>query len=227
VSFQWKYNPNNCDFINISAPDFDTDELTVGIIAGYWGHRSNDKYYRATLPVSIEYPRKGFNVAAVMMPVEVPSSITIQAECGTRNPRDTKTEISRNEIGIELTDGHVWNGSGSIISYSTAPSIGYGRLMDVAFINGSESLGATVFQWQRSSRCQALKIRAEDRYRKESYPSVELAIKGWSEHPNNATKRVVTLPYTINMGTNNYYVISVKLASSISNAAEYIYADCL
>jgi len=225
VSFQWKYNRDNCDFINISAQGFGINELTVGIIAGEWSHRSNDKYYRATLPVSIGYPRAGFNVAAVMMPVDVPSSVIIRAECGTHNPRDTKTEISRNEIGVELTDGHIWNGSGSIISSSTAPSTGYGRVKDIAFINGSESIGATVFQWQRSSRCQALKIRAEDRYRKDSYPSVELAIKGWDEHPNNATKRFVTLPYTLNMGTNNYYVISVKLATS--NPADYIYADCL
>jgi hypothetical protein len=228
VSFQWKYNRANCDFINISASDFGTDELTVGIIAGKWSHRSNDKYYRATLPVSIGHPRAGFNVAAVMMPVEVSSPVTIRAECGTHNPRDTKTEISRNEIGVELTDGHVWNGSGSIISYNTVPSTGYGRVKDIAFVNGSENIGATVFQWQRSSRCQALKIHAKNRDLNESYPSVELAIKGWSEHPNNATKWFVTLPYTLNIGMDGrYYVISAKLASSTSNPADYIYADCL
>ena len=137
VSFQWMHNPNNCDFINISAPDFGTDEITVGIIAGEWKNRNNDKYYRAKLPVSIGHPRKGYNIAAILTPISASNPITIEAKCKTINPRDSKTEISRDEIGIELTDGTIWNGSGSIISRETNPSIGYGRVKDIAFINGS------------------------------------------------------------------------------------------
>jgi hypothetical protein len=233
VSFQWLYEENYCEFINIDVADdmnpLADKAITVGIIAGPWVNRENDKYYKATLPVSIGYPRKdyadygSYNLAAVMLPEVLPngSSIGIIATCGVGqnwHPPGNKTEISRIQKGIGLVNGHSWFGNASIINYSTTPNTGYGKSKDIARINK----GAAFFQWQPSAFCEKLKIHAN-----EESLSVKLSIKEWSQYPNNDVVSF-SLPYTLNK-TNQagyYYIVSV-LVNQSSTTSNYVYADCI
>lgn len=228
VSFQWKYDTELCDSIQISAYGYsrlnsriNMDNITLGITAGPWSNRSKDEYYRATLPASIEYPRGSWNVIAVTMPemlselkikfpnLDITQGVYISAACrgGATIPLDTKTHISKNSKSISLISNQNWKGSASIISHSTNPDTGYGKTHDTAYINVTQlsDTGKTAFQWQASERCNSIEIIPLDKDQKEintggSFP-ITLTFKEWYLTPFLESKYSIDLPYTLNSDT--------------------------
>lgn len=225
TSFQWMYNASNCDHIDISSSN--GMNYNVGVIAGSWSTRNNDKYYTAKLPVSIGHPRETYNIVGIMLPTNISQNDNLIAKCSNGNAIGSKTEVSRNIKGVPLTTGSIWNGQGSIISASTINEVGYGKTKDVALIKNTNdnSFGTVTFQWQPSSRCSALNIK--DSFDLQQRAS--LSIREWNQGNNVTVLSDVQLPYKINNSTksdlssNKYYVITAR---SNNFASGKIFAEC-
>lgn len=236
VSFQWMWDSNNCDHINIWATDRTTNNawrnaktgnpLTVGIIAGSWDSREQDKYYVATLPISIGHPRQTFNIAAVMLPSKNVGDVDIYAQCSNTAPVGIKVETSTINKEIPLQGGAFWSGQGSVISGVTFPSVSFGRNYDEARL--SKQFGNISFQWQPSNRCESLKIYSGSNRNVD----VELSVKGWSEPQNQKVIQNIRLPYILNnnfglnISSDAYYVFEVKDIYGALNFDD-IYALCI
>jgi hypothetical protein len=105
-----------------------------------------------------------------------------------------------------------WNGTGSIISFSSGNKIGYGLDKDEAAIHSSSSSAVVFFQWEIDSRDgHKLVIDAK------GMKTATIRYGVWSHRSQDIMKKNVSLPYTIDPKKDNvsyadgeYYVISVS-----------------
>jgi hypothetical protein len=202
----------------------------VRIRTGEWGSRANDKTYSAMLPVSIEAHSNNedspWNVTAIILdPFISPANVT--ASCKVSSKVGRKTAISdSNSKGIELNNGWIWQGNGSLIS--TISSSGFGIDKDV--VNLSHPKGAAFFQWQKSVRCTNLNISAR------ISGNYKLRMRGWNVSPNSTPiisrdyylssgrATVLNLAEVSNTFIGNYYLLSVysdiNMSIGVTNAID-------
>lgn len=119
IGFNWVYNSNLCDHIDLSAYDSNNNEVNLNlyILAGELHTRDNDTdiFYKATTPVSIGHPRNYENFIGLMT-AEVPNkNYTIYAECSS-SISDNKYKMTRNANypGFKFSTGYTFADLGTV-----------------------------------------------------------------------------------------------------------------
>lgn len=146
-------------------------------------------------------------------------------------------------LGLEPSDGYAalmapskatkenfsWNGTGSIISYSSGTKTGYGLTKDEARIHPSRENPMVVFQWEIDQRDgKRLEIDVEQSYQGTATITYGL----WNDRSKDKTYPNVTLPFVLDPAKDkksvedqSYYVIAVRFNSNPKQSAA-VYAEC-
>ncbi len=224
ILFQWYYTTSNCDHIDIAVDGMSYGK-PVEIRSGAWDSRGTDKSYLAMLPVSVEANgRNDWNVTAVKLdPFTSPASVTATCKVTTKVGSKTSFRTS-NPLGIELENGWIWQGNGSLIS--TIYGTGFGITQDVVNLNHPK--GAAFFQWQKSPNCKNLNITAG------VAGNYKIRMRGWDSSPvataskplimsrdaylSGSNAAVLNYAELANTSLNNYYLLSVYSDTNASSS---------
>ena len=215
VFFQWQVDDNDGKNIKISAGS-NIEYATITI--GAWNSEPVNRavYNNVELPFIIDPTDIGFSVndgTWFIIGVRVDNSPSSTSRIRAEATHESKSD--GNFIGGKdiIVDGeYSWNGTGSIISYSTGNEVGYGVTYDIAKVHpSSQNKPAVFFQWQvDASDGDKLKIDG-DLFDKR----VTIKYGTWASSPNSRTViSDVNLPYTIeplSASDGSWYVIEVCL----------------
>lgn len=211
VFFQWEIDSRDGTRLKISAGSMNTATITYGP----WNDRSKDiRYENVSLPFILDPQADGFSVADqqyyVMSvafnesPAETLSVVAeITSEAGSTGWSTPATDI--------LVDGGIWNGNGSLISYTSENLKGYGLEIDEALISNTSSQPPLVFfQWEIDQQDgQKLQINADGMKGNVTYGL-------WNDRSRDVLHNDVSFPFVLNptadglsAADGEYYVIKI------------------
>jgi len=222
VVFQWKYNSNNCDHIEISAKS-DIGEVIVQ--SRDWESQPNTIAYRGRLPLSV--PKQGsWNITSVTSTVSLTTPTRVYANCKKSNDGYySGTAINPGLVGFDF--GYYWTGNGSLMSFAWTGNSNdvTGKIGDFAITSNSYK-SLTLFQWYASDSCRQITIEDDMGYAV-TLNGVQngVAIKQWEEPKWENASYCTSLPCTVTAPGKDYYLIKIKTdAGAVPNG--YLKATC-
>jgi hypothetical protein len=211
---QWEVDPSDGERLLISS---DNSKL-VSIQYGIWNDRSKDRLYEnVTLPFVLDPKKDGYTsiegeyfVIAIIDNTATTSTqiITLKATEQAAN-----TLVSSNAESL-LIGQSMWQGNGSIISYTSGTNTGYGLTQDELVIVPAAKAPVLFFQWEVDERDgKKLKVDAVDQTATVTYGL-------WNDRSKDVTHSV-KFPYTIDPITDgiivkggDYLVIKIEFDNS-------------
>ena len=219
VFFQWEIDQKDGTKLK-----FDADEMEkASITYGPWNDRSKDIIYEdVALPFILDPTKDGFSVAdqeyyviAVQFDKKPEQTTSVIAEMTTE---DASTHQGVKAQKIEV-DGHIWNGNGSLIGYSSGDLSGYGLEIDEGLITPQTNHKPIVFfQWEVDQKDGTkLQLDADGMIANISYGI-------WNDRTTDVTHTNVSLPFTIDPKSDGfstpdgeYFVIKVAFQTNPSH----------
>jgi|GEM_PF-2561176 len=217
VTFQWYYDQNRCEHIDIHADK----QIDVVINTKAWNNPEIEKSYNATLPQGDHKQKDGVTVLptdptqSVWTTISVTSkqpvneAVAIYAYCRNNTDAKNTSAISETYGRSTLLNGYVWLGNGSLIS--TTPTTGrysnysFGITKDEAVTNDNYNFESS-FQVQYSSECSKVILGSKNGT---GIKVENMLIKPWNEakwKPTNCN----TLPCVIDLYDNTYTLIKTQ-----------------
>ncbi|MCO7223391.1 C10 family peptidase [Pleionea sp. CnH1-48] len=187
---------------------------TVSIQYGVWNDRSRDRVYKnVTLPFVLDPAKDNFSdihgeyfVIAVIDSDTSTTAQTLEVKATTQAASNVSSQKAK---PLEV-DGAIWQGNGSVISYTSGTKSGYGLTQDELSIGKADKAPVIFFQWEVDKRDgKKLHLSAP-----KQMASITYGV--WNDRSKDVTHRV-ELPYTIdpeadglNIDDGSYLVIKVK-----------------
>lgn len=232
--FQVLNTAGMCDYVTITSPA-STNYITVK----YWneaypGEKYSDSlstvYWGSSTTMRVPVP-VGWSTINVTTGNALPSgSSSLVMTCGYGSsatsavgvvaPSVSQRRANPNTVAnyLQTFDTSVrWTGNGSLITFSgnstNSDSVaGYGRNLDISVTQSGYFAGVFFQVYSGSSVCRNVRISGAS-------SAAQILYKGWSERnwvpvPNSqsigASLTSVTVPYTVSLPANGYYLIRVE-----------------
>ncbi len=215
VVFQWLYDKDTCNQINITSEENIGDVIIKSKI---WNQQSIQNAKKVELnsmtPITIKRPDDNHKWTIFSITTTKPLNFSnmIYASCKTsNNTKKIENESNINKNLVNLNNHYFWSGTGSLISIAkNRGSNQFGIDKDYAItLKNNKSL--TSFQWYASSFCPKLKIENVKIHDTESnIKNVNVSIKKWDKKNWSLNKCSSTLPCVLEAPKGNgYYVIKI------------------
>ncbi len=229
--FQVGRDANHCTQVNlkleaIAGASVPMQDIKVRV--GPWDVRAADVEYTGALPATVTLGSATWNLLAIQLSSAISQPLRLIATCagsgGAQYSAMTSPRTPSNQLGVQLADGYLWTGNGSIISRSSG-SVGapFGNAQDWAKMYSylGNGTGGAFFQWQKSSSCSRVVLSAltdSGHYR--------VRIRSWSAAPlSGFSQDTVFLNSTSTWSpaasltpVDDYFLIEVRPQPSSINA---------
>lgn len=216
--YQWEID--NSDGTRLEISSAQATQATIQY--GPWNDRSQDRHYlKVDLPFVLDPAKDGFSTAdgtfytlAVMLDGQTESGL-LSASVTQKDASPVNSQAARPLV----LDGALWQGNGTLLSYSLAQQQGYGITQDEVLFNPEQEKSVGYFQWE-ISEARSLKLVLDGL----DVP-VNISYGKWDDRSSDIHFKQMSLPFELDIKRDfphyeegDYMVIKVEAQQALSQA---------